>query len=190
MNTAILVASTRLHRSTDLLGVARAHRATNHLREAAVENGLPSLKSWPHSRARARLLASHTKAARRTLASRNTASLPLVALARSRRAFEGVGPHLVDNWARTEERGPQRQRLNHVTSLINTPSTWYAFLAVLPSVLRSKRSFFRPITTPATCNMYRCAGRLPTRTRDWLPPKVLVSYLTVKGNKQYDINIR
>lgn len=182
MNTAILVASTRLHRSTDLLGVARAHGATNHLREAAVENGLPSLKSWPHSRARARLLASHTKAARRTLASGDTASLPLVALARSRRAFEGVGPHLVDNCARTEDRDVHEgndQTTLQAASHSRVPGMLVCFWAVLPSVLRSKRSFFLPITT-ATCT---AAGRLPTRRRDWLPPKVLVLYLIVLGNK-------
>lgn len=90
---------------TDLLRVARAHRAPNELGKAAVESGLSPLEPCPHSGPRARLLSSHTEPARRSLSGGDTASLPLVAVPGARRALEGVHPNLVnDFYNKTEQK--------------------------------------------------------------------------------------
>lgn len=97
---------------TDLLRVARAHRAANELGKAAVESRLSPLEPCPHSRPRARLLSTHTESARRSLSGGDTASLPLVAVTGARRALEGVHPNLVDDYYNKHEQ-KTKQKTTH-----------------------------------------------------------------------------
>lgn len=82
---------------TDLLSVTRAHGTPDKLRDPAVEWRLPSLKPCSHARTRSGLLTSHSEPARRSLASRDATSLPLMAFARTWCTLEGVDPNFIEN---------------------------------------------------------------------------------------------